>query len=112
MKRTFTINGKKYTAKEFDFNLVCDLEDMGVPLQEMQKKPTATARAYFALCFDGDKEDAGNELQEHMIEGGNLNDLVQAMVDEMNDSDFFQALQKRTEKKTTPAKKQTETKSE
>lgn len=112
MKHTFKINGTTYTAKEFDFNTVCDLEDIGISISDMQKKPVATARAYFALCIGGDVERAGDELQQHMIDGGNLNDLVNAMVGAMNDSDFFQALTKRQEKKATTSKRQTETKSE
>ena len=28
--KNFTINRKVYKAKEFDFNLVCDLEDEGI----------------------------------------------------------------------------------
>lgn len=102
MKHTFTINGTVYTAKEFDFNTVCDLEEEGISLEELQKKPTSALRAYFALCFDGSKEDAGLEIQKHIISGGDMNDLAQAMVAEMNQSDFFQALSKR--KKTTTRK--------
>ena len=92
--RTFTINGKRYNAKPFDFNTVCDLEDNGVALTEMQKKPMSMARAYFALCFNGSKEDAGKEIEAHVKSGGNFNDLYSVMGDEMNDSDFFQALKK------------------
>ena len=92
--RTFTINGKRYNAKPFDFNTVCDLEDNGVALIEMQKKPMSMARAYFALCFNGSKEDAGKEIEAHVKAGGNFNDLYSVMGDEMNDSDFFQALKK------------------
>ena len=29
MSRFFTINDKRYQAKPFDFNTVCDLEDNG-----------------------------------------------------------------------------------
>lgn len=93
--RTFTINGKRYTAKPFDFNTVCDLEDNGVSLAEMSKKPMSMARAYFALCYKGNKEDAGKEIQAHVVAGGNFNDLYEAMGQEMNESDFFQALNKR-----------------
>lgn len=92
--RTFTINGKRYNAKPFDFNTVCDLEDNGVSLTEMSKKPMSMARAYFALCFNGSKEEAGREIQEHVKAGGDFNDLYSAMGDEMNASDFFQALKK------------------
>lgn len=90
--RYFTINDKRYQAKPFDFNTVCDLEDNGVPLSEMTKKPMSMARAYFAICLNGDKERAGKEIQEHVIAGGNFNELYTVMGEEMNDSDFFQAL--------------------
>ncbi len=29
---TFTINEKEYKAKPFDFEMVCDLEDMGIEI--------------------------------------------------------------------------------
>ena len=94
MDRFFVINGKRYKAKPFDFNTVCDLEDNGVSLAEMAKKPMSMARAYFSLCYRGTKEDAGKEIQEHVINGGNFTDLYEAMGAEMNESGFFQALNK------------------
>ena len=103
--RTFTINGKRYNAKPFDFNTVCDLEDNGVPLQEMRNKPMSMVRAYFALCYNGSKEDAGAEIQAHVIGGGNFNDLYKVMGDEMNDSDFFQALSKAQDEETPKVEK-------
>lgn len=100
MTRFFTINGRRYTAKPFDFNTVCDLEDNGVSLSEMTKKPMSMARAYFALCYNGSKDDAGKEIQAHIVSGGNFNDLYEAMGAEMNESDFFQALNKKAETET------------
>lgn len=90
--KTFTVNGKEYRAKEFDFNLMCDLEDMGMPVAEMSKKPSAAVRAYFALCAGKGKEFAGKEIEAHIIGGGSLEDVVIAMDEEMEKSDFFQAL--------------------
>ena len=97
MDRFFVINGKRYKAKPFDFNLVCDLEENGVSLAEMQKKPMSMVRAYVALCYNGNREDAGKEIQAHVINGGNFNDVYTVMGDEMNESDFFQALSKKTD---------------
>ncbi|CAJ0592236.1 unnamed protein product [Cylicocyclus nassatus] len=37
-KKNITINGKKYPVKEFDYNLVCDLEDMGFDMKDVEKK--------------------------------------------------------------------------
>lgn len=95
--RTFTVNGKRYNAKPFDFNTVCDLEDSGVALTEMSKKPMSMARAYFAICLGGDTEKAGQEIQAHVVNGGNLNEIYTIMGEEMNESDFFQALNQKTE---------------
>lgn len=100
MSRFFTINDKRYTAKPFDFNTICDLEDNGVSLAEMTKKPMSMVRAYFALCFNGDKEKAGNEIEAHVKHGGNFNDIYTVMGEEMNDSDFFRALNQKEEQET------------
>ena len=95
---TFKINGKTVTAKPFDYNLMCDLDDMGVSMADISAKPSSFTRAYIALCMDVDKEEAGQQIQEHIIGGGTMESLVEAMNKEMADSDFFQALAKKTEK--------------
>lgn len=95
--KTFVINGKEYRAKEFDFNLMCDLEDMGIVMETAMEKPTSTTRAYFSLCCGLGKEYAGKELEEHIKKGGNLSDVMIAMSEEMEKSDFFRALQQTAE---------------
>ncbi len=97
----FTINGKRYKAPAFDFNTVCEFEEAGISLSDAAKKPTSMIRMYFALLFDGDKEKAGKELEQHMIDGGTFEELTDAMVKEMNESRFFQAITKNSET-TTP----------
>lgn len=92
-----TVNGKKYTAKAFDFNTICELEDMGVALQDAQKKPMSVARAYFAVCAGLDADDAGKELEQHIIGGGKFDEIINTMTKEMEKSDFFQALGKKAE---------------
>lgn len=93
--RRFTINGKEYIARGFDFNTVCDLEDLGVSLDGMDEKPMSMVRAYFQLCAGVSKKDAGNILQAHLISGGSMDELTKAMSLEMEESDFFQALSKK-----------------
>lgn len=97
MINRFTINNVTYTAKPFDFGLVCDLDSYGVGLQDFSKHRMALIRAYFALSADLDLEDAAKEIQEHIVNGGNLDSLSDAMAKEMNDSDFFRALSNRNE---------------
>lgn len=95
--KTFKVNGKEYSAKAFDFNLVCDLEDMGISLQEAKGKPMSMVRAYFALCAGKGKEYAGKEMEQHLINGGTFDELMNAMTEEMEKSDFFRNLAKTEE---------------
>lgn len=94
---TFTVNGKEYKAKAFDFNLVCDLEDMGISLGQAGNKPMSMVRAYFGLCAEKGKEFAGKEMEAHIIGGGTFDEIMTAMSDEMENSDFFRNLGKAAE---------------
>lgn len=104
---TIRVNGKQYKAKEFDINLMCDLEDMGISLEDIGKKNMNMIRSYFALCADIDKETAGKEIQQHLINGGKFDEIVAIIKKEIEESDFFQALGETEE--TDSAKSETET---
>lgn len=98
--KKFTINGKEYKSKPFDFNMVCDLEDMGIEVDKMRSKQTSAIRAYFAICSEKGKEFAGKEIEQHIINGGKLEDIANVISEELEKSDFFRTLQE-TEKKET-----------
>lgn len=108
--KTFEVNGKQYKGKGFDFNLVCDLEDMGVSLDDMRNKNLSLIRAYFGICAGLDAERAGAELQKHLISGKKFESITDVMSEELEKSDFFRALQKTAE--TEDAEVETEEKQE
>lgn len=110
--KTFTVNGKEYKAKAFDFNLICDLEDMGISLQEAGNKPMSMVRAYFGLCVGKGKEYAGKEMESHIINGGSFEDIINVMSDEMEKSDFFRNLNKKVEQEVTESTEKESEKSE
>ena len=89
---TFTINNRRYESAPLDFNAVCTFEDNGIKLDDLKKKPFACMRNYLALCSNLDLEDAGREIESHIINGGKLDDLINAMNTEIDKSDFFRAL--------------------
>ena len=95
--RKFTVNKVTYTAKPFDFDMICELEDMGVTFERIDKMPMSLIRAYFATCAGVSKEQAADLIQNHLINGGKLEDITDAMSKEMNDSDFFRALSQKEE---------------
>lgn len=106
--RKFVVNEKEYVAKPFDFNLVCDLEDYGFSMEEMGNKKIKAVRAYFALCAGMTVEQAGKEIEQHVIKGKDVSDITAAMNEEMEKSDFFRALFKATETETAANQKETE----
>ena len=110
MNRLLKINGKTYKAAEFDVNFMCEMEDNGIGLDEIDKKMFKTIRMYVALSMGVDPVTAGKEISEHMKNGGTLEEISETMSQMMQDSDFFRTEQKnkdqtsqaRTRKKTAP----------
>lgn len=105
MKTSFTINGKKYKPVPFTFNTICAMEECGVSLEAMAERPMSGLRAYFAICYDGSAEDAGKEIEAHIISGENLGEITLVMTEQMEKSDFFRALRKSTETEITKNQK-------
>ena len=95
------VNGKEYVAKEFTFNLICDLEEMGYDMDSIGNKPMSVIRAYFALCAGVTMDVAGKEIEKHLIGGGDMGVISEAMQEQMENSDFFRNLTQTEEKKTT-----------
>lgn len=93
--RKFELNGKEYKAKEFSFNTVCELEDCGFSMGDMQKKPMSMVRSYLSICLNISLEEAGKEMEEHIVSGGDFEEIMKVIMEEMRNSDFFQNLNKR-----------------
>ncbi len=104
--RIFCVNGKSYKAAPISFNTICELEEMGFSLDEMLKKPTRAIRAYFAVCAGVSIAEAGNEIEKHIIENGEMPNIAEVFVKEAEESDFFRSLTKvATKEATTDEKK-------
>lgn len=102
------INGKDYKEAEIDFNAVCELEDMGIKLFNLRGVTgMKIARAYAALCMGGAEllDAAGQEINQHIINGGKLETITDAFGKAVNESGFFQALKATTEQGDTASEK-------
>lgn len=97
MTKTFEVNGRIYKAREFDFNFLCDLEEQGLSLDDVEKKPMSLVRTYFMFCAGLSKENAGKEIESHIEKGGDFTDIVEVISEQMQDSGFFRSLNKRAE---------------
>jgi len=104
----FTINGKSYDSLPLSFGTIRDLDKMNVSLADILMKPFVASSAYFALCAGVLQKVADDEIEQHIINGGSINDITEVMIKEANESGFFQAMIKDAEKAITaslPAKK-------
>ena len=103
--KTFTLNGVIYKAVPFDFNMMCELEDAGLSLAEVAKKPMLMARLYVSKCINGTVDEAGELINQHVIGGGNLAEILEIVGSEITESDFFRALTEKSEEKTSKGAK-------
>lgn len=102
MSDFITVNGRKYVAKELDFNFICDLGIEGVNVTEIGEKPLVTIRTYVAYCMGVDSKVAGEEINKHIVNGGSLQDFTEIFEKKGEESDFFRAISGQTEQKETP----------
>lgn len=90
--KKFTVNGKDYATKNIDFNGICELEDLGLSITDLNKNRMSAIRALFAYHSGLDSEDAGVEIMEHLKNGGG-NEFFTPLIDSLLESDFFRATQ-------------------
>ena len=92
MDRTFTINGKEYEGAKYDYNTSCLFEEMGIQVSEIGKKPQSVLRAYLAISSGMDVEEAGKEIEAHIVSGNSLTEMSNVFAKELSESGFFQSL--------------------
>lgn len=86
----YKINGKEYNSKRFDFEALVKFEECGVGLKDLQKvsKPMTLIVGLVAWIADLDKDDAIKEVNEHIENGGQLQEILK-ILESIKDSDFF-----------------------
>lgn len=107
---TIHINGKSYASAEMTFNNVCRMEEMDAPITMGAKVSFSMIRAYLALCMNTTKEKAGEELELHVVNGGDFDELAEAMSQAIEDSDFFRKLSEEAAETTQPLESKTKKK--
>ena len=97
-----TINGKEYTVAKYSYNTSCELEEMGADVNVLLTKPNTLVRAYLAISGGMSVLEAGEEIEQHYMNGGNMDEFVTAMLEEVKNSGFFQARMKKMESEAQP----------
>lgn len=97
MEKTITINSKEYKIPEFNFGTLCELEDLGVNFNDIQNKSFNLIRSLVAYVTDKSLKNAGNEIEEHIANGGGFEDFL-PLVEAVTNSSFFQNQTKKRKK--------------
>lgn len=111
--KSFTINGKEYNAKELTYGDIRKMESFGLNLMtditSIQAKVFSYTSGYLAVCGGFGIDVADNEMNEHIINGGDFTEISEAFVDSLSNSRFFQAMlnsaTEKAPKKTATSKK-------
>jgi hypothetical protein len=101
------INKKSYKALPLSFNVVCQLEDLGLQIADIEGKYMSVFRGWLAICMNKDMDEAGAEIEKHCENGGDLNEILDEFGKSVENSGFFQALSRTAEEtpQETPKKK-------
>ena len=89
---TVTINGKEYQIPKVDFEAICALEENGVYLLNMDQKNPKLAtmiRGLVAWIMDVSSEEASQEIQAHIQNGGDLVGIMTSVTQAVQNSGFF-----------------------
>lgn len=92
-----TINGKYYKDVDMDFNTVCEMESMGVPITSIEGNVLSAARAYAAICMHKPLKAAGAEIEAHVLAGGSMKDIYEVFGRKVEESGFFRSLRESAE---------------
>ena len=94
MEKTITINSKEYKIPEFNFETICELEDLGINFQDISEKSFSFIRGLVAYTTKKTLKNASQEIENHIENGGKLEDFV-PLYEAVTNSSFFQNIAKK-----------------
>lgn len=83
------INGKIYEAPSLNFESMCKLEDWGISVSDLSRRPLACLSGFVALAIGGNLASGRAEINAHIENGGNLDELADELNKAVEDSSFF-----------------------
>lgn len=88
-----TINGKKYDTPTLNFGAMCTLEAWGLSIGDLSSRPLGFLAGFVGLTIGEDLTGGQAAIDEHLENGGNLDDLTDALNKAVEQSGFFKQLE-------------------
>lgn len=97
------INNKKYTVPQLGFKHFVQMEEMGFVVQDMLSKNQvfSTVTAFTGVITGLNREESENLVQQHILGGGKISEIMEAFNNAAMESDFFRKMMGLEEKKNT-----------
>lgn len=92
------INGTEYTTPTLTFANLCKLEDWGLTVNDMSKHPLGFLSAFAALAIGGDLEAGKAAIEEHLQNGGTIDEISDELSKAVDNSGFFKGANQEEEK--------------
>lgn len=92
MERIIEINGRKFKAAEITFGTIRAMERLGVDFNNLNENTFGLISAYVSVSTHLSQEAADHLINEHIVNGGNFNDIMEAFKEQLDDSSFFRTL--------------------
>ena len=104
---TVKINQKNYKVPELTFRHSKLMEQMGLPVEGMMNRHYifSAVSAFTAIVAQCEPEQADHLVEQHVLGGGNLEDIYSAYVTAVQESNFFKQLLHLDEQEEKPKKK-------
>lgn len=83
------INGTEYTTPVLTFANLCKLEDWGLTVSDMSKRPLGFLAAFVAIAVGGDLEDGKSAIEKHIEGGGTIVAISDELSQAVDNSGFF-----------------------
>lgn len=91
---TVKINNKTYTVPELNFQHSVIMEQMGLPLDGMigPSHLFTAVQAFTSIVAECPPEKAAHLVEQHILGGGNIEDIYKAYATAITESAFFRKL--------------------
>lgn len=88
------INNKNYAVPQLSFKDMVYMETMGFSVSEMLRKQQifSLATAFVGVVTERDREEAEELCQQHVMGGGDINQIYASFMEAASTSDFFKKL--------------------
>lgn len=95
----FVINGTTYRARDIDFGFLVEMDKAGISIDNIMG--VAAINCYMAYCSGLSEQQASNEINQHIIDGGKMDDIGNIYGQKIGESDFFRTLMGATQNEET-----------